>query len=341
MYFSVIVTVYRVELYLRACIDSILAQSFKDFELILVDDGSPDNCPEICDAYKQADRRVKVIHQKNQGVTAARKSGLKETSGRYVAFVDGDDRIMPELLKRGYEKIEETGAEMVAFSCIHEYEQGNYTQIVHEPAKEGLYEKADIRKYTYPFILMDKKMRHMTYYISGKIISASLAKRYFLEVNEKVTLGEDMLGMVQIYREAGRVFISQEPLHVYRVRSRSGAHGFRMEHYGQICMVIEELRKLRENTYDWPDDFDRQILRYGAYMCFTLMIHAVNDGQLPRIKEIRKKMRHPLLEECVREVRFKGVSPKTGITFWLFRKNLFLASYLFLCLCRRIKMLSK
>ena len=150
-----------------------------------------------------------------------------------------------------------------------------------------------------------------------------------------------MLGMVQIYREAGRVFISQEPLHVYRVRSRSGAHGFRMEHYGQICMVIEELRKLRENTYDWPDDFDRQILRYGAYMCFTLMIHAVNDGQLPRIKEIRKKMRHPLLEECVREVRFKGVSPKTGITFWLFRKNLFLASYLFLCLCRRIKMLSK
>ena len=74
MKFSVIVPIYNVEQYLPFCIESVLNQSFKDFELILVDDGSPDNCPEICDAYKQVDRRVKVIHQKNQGVTAARKS---------------------------------------------------------------------------------------------------------------------------------------------------------------------------------------------------------------------------------------------------------------------------
>lgn len=338
MYFSVIVTVYMVESYLRACIDSILAQSFKDFELILVDDGSPDDCPAICDEYKKADRRVKVIHQKNQGVTAARKSGLKEASGRYVAFVDGDDRIMPGFLERGYEKIEETGAEMVAFSCIHEYEQGGCTRIVHEPAEEGVYEKADIRKYIYPRLLMDIGMKHMLYYISGRFIYRPLAKKYFLAVNENVSLGEDMLGVVAVYREADRVYLSREPLNIYRIRAYSGAHGFRMEHYGQICMVIEELRKLRENTYDWPEDFDGQILRYGAYMCFTLMIHAVNDGQLSRIKEIRKKMRHPLLEECVRKAQFKGISPKTEITFWLFRENLFLTSYLFLRLCRKIKM---
>lgn len=337
MYFSVIVTVYRVEPYLKDCIDSILAQSFEDFELILVDDGSPDNCPTICDAYARADRRVKVIHQENRGVTAARKSGLKEASGRYVTFVDGDDRIMPEFLKRGYEKIEGTGAEMIVFSCIHEYEDEGYTQVVHEPVAEGMYEKNDIRKYIFPVLLMDTKMRHMTYYVSGKLISEPLAQRCFLTVDERISLGEDTLSIIQVYQEAVRIFSGQEPLHIYKVRNRSGAHGFRIERYEQIYMVLEELRRLEGSTCDLPEDFDRQILRYGAYICFMLMIHAVDDGQLHQIRKIRQKMCHPLLRECVREAQFKGISPKAGVTYWLFRKNLFLTSYLFLRLCKRIK----
>lgn len=337
MYFSVIVTVYKVEPYLRDCIDSILAQIFEDFELILVDDGSPDGCPAICDVYAGEDGRVKVIHQKNQGVTAARKAGLRKAEGRYITFVDGDDRIRPEFLKRGYEKIEKTGAETVVFSCIHEHEREKYSRIVHELVKEGLYRRTDIRKYIYPCLLMDMEMRHMTYYISGKIIISPLAKKCFLDVNEKISLGEDMLGMVQVCRETESVYLSHEPLHIYRVRTHSGAHGFRMEHYGQLCMVLEELKRLEKSAWDLPEDFDRQILRYGAYMCFTFIVHAVNDRQLRRVKEIRREMRRPSLEECLRKAQFKGISPKTGITYGLLKKELYLASYLFLWLCGKIK----
>ena len=88
---SVIVPVYKVEQYLHECVDSILAQTFTDFELILVDDGSPDNCGKICDEYAAKDSRVRVIHQENQGVSAARNAALDVAKGEFIAFIDSDD----------------------------------------------------------------------------------------------------------------------------------------------------------------------------------------------------------------------------------------------------------
>ena len=100
---SVIVPVYRVEPYLRRCLDSILAQMFKDFELIIVDDGSPDRCPAICDEYAEKDSRIAVIHQENGGVSAARNAGvawaLANSNSRWLAFIDGDDWVHPEYLQ--------------------------------------------------------------------------------------------------------------------------------------------------------------------------------------------------------------------------------------------------
>ena len=94
---SVIVPVYNVERYLRRCVDSILAQTCRDLEIILVDDGSTDGCPSICDGYAAADSRVKVIHKANGGLSDARNAGLEIASGEWVGFVDSDDFIMPEM----------------------------------------------------------------------------------------------------------------------------------------------------------------------------------------------------------------------------------------------------
>lgn len=88
---SIIVPVYKVEQYIHKCVDSILNQTFTDFELILVDDGSPDNCGKICDEYAQRDERVRVIHKKNGGLSDARNFGLKEAKGKYISFIDSDD----------------------------------------------------------------------------------------------------------------------------------------------------------------------------------------------------------------------------------------------------------
>ena len=91
--FSIIVPVYNVEKYLTKCIDSILEQTFSDFEVILVDDGSTDNCGIICDQYVEKDDRIQVIHKKNEGLVCARKTGISKASGQYILNVDSDDYI--------------------------------------------------------------------------------------------------------------------------------------------------------------------------------------------------------------------------------------------------------
>ena len=94
---SVIVPVYNVEQYLKQCIDSILNQTFKNFELILVDDESPDNCPQICDDYASKYSQIKVVHQKNTGLAGARNSGFEHITGQYVYFLDSDDIISSKI----------------------------------------------------------------------------------------------------------------------------------------------------------------------------------------------------------------------------------------------------
>lgn len=107
-FFSIIVPVYKVEKYLEKCIDSILSQTFTDYELILVDDGSPDNCPRICDEYSLKDERIIVIHQKNGGLSCARNSGLRVARGKYLMFIDSDDALLYDDALRDLKKELET-----------------------------------------------------------------------------------------------------------------------------------------------------------------------------------------------------------------------------------------
>ena len=114
---SVIIPVYNVESYIHRCVDSVLNQSFTDLEIILVDDGSPDNCPAICDEYAVKDCRVQVIHQENNGLSAARNAGLDRASGKYIYFVDSDDYIDKTLLATIVPYMRK-GYDLVAFSYV-------------------------------------------------------------------------------------------------------------------------------------------------------------------------------------------------------------------------------
>ena len=97
---SVIVPIYKVEKYLNKCVDSIINQTYKNLEIILVDDGSPDSCPDICDKYEKKDNRVKVIHKKNGGLSDARNAGLDIANGEYISFIDSDDEIEASFVEK-------------------------------------------------------------------------------------------------------------------------------------------------------------------------------------------------------------------------------------------------
>lgn len=110
---SVIVPIYRVEEYLPKCLDSLLKQTFRDLEVILVDDGSPDRCGEICDEYREKDSRIRVIHKENGGLSSARNAGLDIAAGKYVAFVDSDDTVTPDCYEKLFRCAEKYDADLV------------------------------------------------------------------------------------------------------------------------------------------------------------------------------------------------------------------------------------
>lgn len=139
---SIIVPVYKVEKYLPRCIDSILAQTFGDFELILIDDGSPDGCGRICDEYARKDKRIVVIHQKNMGVSAARNAGLDIARGRYIGFVDSDDWIEPRMYEVMMDAIRENGADMAVCGVRYADEDGKFTRA--DRLSEGVYTRAGL-----------------------------------------------------------------------------------------------------------------------------------------------------------------------------------------------------
>ena len=124
---SVIVPVYKVEPYINHCVDSILAQTYRDFELILVNDGSPDNCGKICDEYAKQDSRVHVIHQENKGVSAARNAGISLAKGEYIMLVDSDDFITENMLEKMHDCIAESGSD-IAICGINTFLDGEETE---------------------------------------------------------------------------------------------------------------------------------------------------------------------------------------------------------------------
>ena len=119
---SIIVPVYQVEKYIRQCVDSILAQTFTDFELILVDDGSKDKSGQICDEYARMDKRVKVIHKENGGLSDARNKGMDQASGNYFMFVDSDDYIAPTMIECLYKSILNENADIAACNYLYYFE---------------------------------------------------------------------------------------------------------------------------------------------------------------------------------------------------------------------------
>ena len=134
---SVIVPVYRVEEYLERCVKSILSQTYKNLEVILVDDGSPDQCPAICDACAEKDARVKVIHQENKGLSGARNAGIDAASGEYLGFVDSDDYVSPHFIEELYQLLQDTGCAIG--QCRFSYVKG-----------DGLAEEGDSAFCIYP-----------------------------------------------------------------------------------------------------------------------------------------------------------------------------------------------
>ena len=199
---SVIVPVYKVEKYLNKCVQSILAQTYKDFELILVDDGSPDGCPKICDAYLEKDLRVKVVHKKNGGLSDARNAGIGIAKGDYITFIDSDDYVSKDYLLslvsiqkkynadivvagievffEGETPKERTSGKVLCYSGKEALEKMLYQDMIDTSACAMLIPTAIARKFLFPIgKYHEDEFTTYKYYAEVKKVAVTTQKQYF------------------------------------------------------------------------------------------------------------------------------------------------------------------
>lgn len=337
MLFSVIVPIYNIEKYIRRCIDSVLVQSFADFELILVDDGSPDNCGAICDEYEKKDARIKVIHKENGGLVSARQAGIKVASGDYIFHLDGDDAILPDALESAYKIICDTNADIVSFSYQCSI-NGKIGDVVEDFAYEGLYNKSEIEQNIFPKLLSDKNMNHLFYFLWGKAIRRELATKHQLNVNPAISLGEDLSCTFPCFLEAEKVYMSKKAIYLYTIRNDSISTDFKTRQITQIADVILGLRSLNIKK---PNDFDEQISRYSCFMCFAILAAAAEGNHFNSIRKLKELILGSLHNEEIQKAYFEKITFKSRIAISLMKKQKFRLVFYFLYLCKELKRMTR
>lgn len=241
-YFSIILPIYNVAPYLEQCIHSVLEQDFFDYELILVDDGSTDQCPEICDQYAARFAHIRVIHKVNGGLSSARNAGMEIARGQYIWWVDSDDWIEPDSLRILHEASCDRGPDMVKFNFTR---TGNKQKAFFSNAQAGFYSEAQERKQ-----LLDKAFRN-----TGKFClsawshiyrNAFLKKNGLSFVSERQIGSEDYLFNLQAFLAADNIRVIGNRLYHYRHRAGSLTQRYRKNLPQKYTELYKQLRKYYE-----------------------------------------------------------------------------------------------
>lgn len=331
MLFSVVVPVYNIREYLRDCVESVLGQTFRDFELILVDDDSTDGSGEICDKYGGRSERVVVLHQKNSGPGEARFAGVKLAKGDYVLYVDGDDWIEKDTLQLCASYIGRYKAEVISFAYLDEKVGGAFPSP--EPVPEGYYDREAVRSRILPFALMDEGLRNM-HYASGRAVRRDLLLECQTRVDRTMRLGEDTALSVLLYAGADSVYISGRACYHYRIREQSASHGIQEKLFPRVEQAV---RYFERAVPAQIPDFSEQTDRYVFMLLFSLTVMAAEENARANRARVTEYLKQELFQPHLRRARLRGVTPKVRITLLLFKRRYFGTAYGFLGLCGRMK----
>ena len=238
---SVIVPIYKVEAYLNKCVQSIVDQTYADLEIILVDDGSPDTCPQMCDDWAAKDSRVKVVHKENGGLSDARNAGLSVATGEYISFIDSDDWIEPDFLQTLFDTMEQTGADIA--DCA--------TRLVDEDGKElsvrGVNEDETLD--TVPALVRLVKEDRVYQTVWNKLYRRTVIGDIRFE---KGKYNEDDYFTYQVFDRAEKITVVARPMYNYLQRGGSimgvGYNPRRLEGLQARVLRMEYLQKYPETA---------------------------------------------------------------------------------------------
>lgn len=273
---SIIVPVYNVEKYLNKCIDSILNQTYRNIEVILVDDGSPDNCGKICDEYAMKDKRVKVIHIENKGVSNARNVGVENSTGQYIGFVDADDILFKKMYEKLLNEAVKEDADIVQCNYCYLFEDGTTKPMIRKIKTKKVEKEQKITAFfdgdIYPLV-------------ATKLFKSSLLNDIRFDINLKI--GEDRLFMHECCLKALKIALLEDVYYYYFQRQTSVMHVFSMRQFDDDTYVSQLfLNQYKNNEYICAP------LEYRIiFQSLNLICELLNEQkELHRFFDVREKL---------------------------------------------------
>lgn len=316
--FSVIVPIYKVEKYLRQCIDSILSQEYDNYELILVDDGSPDNCPQICDEYASMDRKVKVIHKQNGGLVSARKAGCQVASGKYILNVDGDDWV-----KEGYfaaldRVIRQYNPDVICFGAVFAWNDKSEEYPL--TYAEGMYSKNMIQEVINPILIEAENGRYFSPAVWAKAVKKELYVKCQMMVDERISIGEDSACTKPIIYMAENLYIMSNCLYSYRQNEQSMTKNRKAFSLEAPVLIAKEFERVMGES----SEMMAQIQRNLVHNLFNAAVSQFNreENLLNIKKEIREALNDNYTKNAIRQCNYswkykKGVVAKICLKYEL------------------------
>ncbi|MGL5937575.1 MAG: glycosyltransferase family 2 protein [Phocaeicola sp.] len=282
---SIIVPVYKVEQYLPKCIESILSQTFTDFELLLINDGSPDNCGAICDEYAAKDSRIRVFHKENGGVSSARNLGLKNARGEWITFIDSDDTVEKEYIKRLINAATEDIQFVIQGFCVkyptHTLEQSFPYAEINKSQFSELFNRYQI--YRFGFTVC-------------KLYKRELLKQHNIQFDESLTFKEDLLLMLRYLKQVKKIKLIPEIGYNYFIRGNSLStklHPFSQEY---LCFnkIREELNSLSD-LVSLEEATKDDLKKMNSSQLLRVLLSLYNDSAQVGYTETKKQLKNILL----------------------------------------------
>lgn len=326
---SVIVPVYKVEKYLDKCITSLVNQTYDNLEIILIDDGSPDNCPKMCDDWKKSDNRINVIHKKNEGLGMARNTGIKNAKGDYIIFVDSDDMIDVDTIENCYKKLKNRRYDIIYFGYKYIDLEDNIKK-EHIPTPTKLeYFNDEVQDIFLPNLinpLPNETNFNLNMSSCMCLINLDLIKKSkWFFVSERKIISEDVYSMILLLKNIKSVCIIPKSYYSYRVNSLSLTHTYREDRFEKVKELYKELNKIC-NKKILKDRVDYLFLSY-TIGCIKGIVSSTLK-YVEKIREIKKISQDKELNEVInlyisketkiRKIYFKTIKCKMiNITYIL------------------------
>lgn len=311
---SVVIPVYNVQDYLDRCMESVTQQTYRNLEIILVDDGSTDRSGLLCDCYASKDSRVKVIHKKNEGLVSTRKEGLRAAAGMYVTYVDADDWIEKEMFTDMVFFMSESDADLATSGCIRDY--GAYGMPVKESIQPGIYENELLEEQLLSRIISTDEFFKSRIFVSActKMYKKNFLMRWQYAVDNYINIGEDVMLMYYCLLNARSVMVTGKNYYHYCIRSNSITGSRKGDEWQRYQVLFGMLEKECSQHRNRVVNIMEQIKLHEFYLLFLQyadkIVHYKNNILFP-FGEVRKEEKIMIYGAGKFGKRLKNILEKT------------------------------